>query len=82
MAHHVSFQAIETYLNKNIYPLGIIGDKGKKASFRKHCKPLSKRHHTIISDVRKGLGYDLKARAITLHCGKVSAIQKISKNFS
>ena len=31
MAHCVSFEPIETYLHKNVYPSDIIGDKGKKS---------------------------------------------------
>ena len=88
MAHHVSFEAIETYLHKNIYPSSIMRDKGKKANFPKACKPFSmlhgqltynntrlvisstERQHTIITDVRKGLGHNLKAKAMASHCGK------------
>ena len=44
MAHHVSFEAIKTYLHENIYPLYISGDKVKKANFRKACKPFSILH--------------------------------------
>ena len=39
------------------------------------------RQHTIISDDHKGLGHDSKAKAIALHCGRDSAIQKISNRF-
>ena len=46
--HHISFEAIETYLHKNIYPSYIMGDKGKKASFRKACKPFSMLHGQLI----------------------------------
>ena len=31
--------------------------------------------HTIISDVHKGLGHDLKAKAMSLHCERDSTIQ-------
>ena len=101
MAHHVSFEAIEmySYLYKNIYPLYIMGNKGKTNKFRKAGKPFSLLHwqlmysntrlvissteqqHTIISDVQKGLGHDPKAIATALHCGRDSAIQKISNRF-
>ena len=46
--HHISFEAIETYLHKNIYPSYIMGDKGKKVSFRKACKPFSMLHGQLI----------------------------------
>ena len=99
MAHHVSFEAIEAYSHKNIYPSYIMGDRGKKANFRKACKSFSilhrqlmynntrlvisstERQHTIISDVHKGLGHDLKAKAMASHCGRDSTIQKISNRF-
>ena len=48
MAHHVSFEAIETYLHKSIYPLYIIGDKSKKANLRKACKPFSMVHGQLM----------------------------------
>ena len=48
MAHHVSFEAIETYLHKNVYPLYIIGDKSKKANFLKACKPFSMPHGQLM----------------------------------
>ena len=45
MAHHVSSEAIETYLHKKTsYPLDVIGDRGKKASFSKDRKPFSMLH--------------------------------------
>ena len=34
MAHHVSFEAIETYLDKNVYLSDIMGDKDKKQFFK------------------------------------------------
>ena len=39
MVNNVSFDAIEKYLRENSYPSEITGDKGKKANFRKACKP-------------------------------------------
>ena len=62
MAHHVSFEAVETYLHENVYSSDIIGDKGKKANFSKDCKPFSmentrlvisstERQRIIISDI-------------------------------
>ena len=49
IAHHVSFKAIETYLHKNIvYPLYIMGNKGKKASFRKACTSISMLHGQLM----------------------------------
>ena len=42
------FEATETYLNKNIYPSCIIGDKGKKANFRKHRKPSTMLYEQLI----------------------------------
>ena len=30
IAHGVSFEAIETYLHRNVYPSDTVGDKGKK----------------------------------------------------
>ena len=48
MAHHVSFEAIETYLHKNIYPYYIMGDKGKKANFQKTCKPFFMLHGQLM----------------------------------
>ena len=41
MAHRASFDTIETYLHKSIYPSHIMGDKGKKANFRKACNIFS-----------------------------------------
>ena len=41
----------------------------------------TERQHTIISDVYKGLGHDPKAKAMILHCGRDSTIQKISNRF-
>ena len=53
MAHHVSFEAIETYLHKNIYPSYIMGSKGKKANFRKACKTFSMLHGQLIYNNKK-----------------------------
>ena len=39
MGHHVSFEAIETHLHKNIYQSYTMGDKDQ--NFRKHCKSFS-----------------------------------------
>ena len=41
IAHGVSFEAIETYLHRNVCPSDIVGDKGKKASFSKGCQHFS-----------------------------------------
>ena len=48
MAHHVSFEAIEAYLHKNVYPSDVMGDKGKKANFSKGCKPFSMLHGELM----------------------------------
>ena len=82
MAYHVSFEASETYLHKNV-----MGEKGKKVNFQKACKHFSmlhgqlrydnrnlvisftERQHTKISDVYEVLGHDPKARAMASHCG-------------
>ena len=40
MAHHVDFDAISTYLREKTFPCEV-GDKGKKANFRKACKEFS-----------------------------------------
>ena len=48
MAYHVSFEAIETHLHKNIYPSHVMGDKDKKASFRKASKPFSTLHLQLM----------------------------------
>ena len=48
MAHHVSFEAIETYLQKKPLPSHILGDKGKKANFRKPCKLFSTLHGQLM----------------------------------
>ena len=48
MAHHVSFEVIETYLHKNNYPSYIIGNKSKKANFRKTCKSFHMLHGQLI----------------------------------
>ena len=64
MAHHVSFEAVETYLHKNVYSSDIIGDKGKKANFSKDRKRFSmentrlvisytERQRIIISDIHR-----------------------------
>ena len=42
------FEATETYLNKNVYPSGIMGDQAKKANFRKHCKPSTMLYEQLI----------------------------------
>ena len=69
-----------------------MGDKGKKANFQKVCMlhgqliynitrlvlSSTEKQHTIISNIHKGSGYALKAKAIALHCG---TIQKISNIF-
>ena len=44
MAHHVNFEAAETYFHKNFYPSYIKGDKGIKTNFRRACKPFSMLH--------------------------------------
>ena len=41
MVHHVDFAAIEKYVREKTYPPEMSGDKGKKANFRKACKPFS-----------------------------------------
>ena len=33
MVHHVRFEAIEMYLNENVYSSNIVEDKGEKANF-------------------------------------------------
>ena len=53
MAHHVSFEAIETYLHKNIYPSYIMRNKGKKANFWKACKTFSMLHGQLMYNNKK-----------------------------
>ena len=48
MAHHVSFEAVETYLHKNVKPSDIKGDKVKIANFSKCCKPFSILHGELM----------------------------------
>ena len=48
MVHHVSFEPIETYLHKNVYPSDIMRDKGQKANFRKAFKSFSMLHGQLM----------------------------------
>ena len=48
MANHVSFKSAEIYLHKNVYPSDIMGNKGKKAIFRKACKTFSMLHRQLM----------------------------------
>ena len=48
MAHYVSFEANKTYLHKNIYPSGKMGDRGEKANFRKARKPYFMLHGQLM----------------------------------
>ena len=41
----------------------------------------TKRQHTIISDIHKGLGHDPKAKTMTSHYGRDSTVLKISNRF-
>ena len=53
MTHHVSFEAVETYLHKNVYPSGIMVDKCKKANFSKGCKPFFMLHGKLMHNNTK-----------------------------
>ena len=48
MTHLVGFEAIETYLHKNVYPSGVMEDKGKEANFSKNCKLFSMLHEELM----------------------------------
>ena len=42
----------------------------------------TERQHTIISDIYKRLGHNIKAKAMASHCGRDSTMEKISNIFS
>ena len=44
MMHQISFEAIETYIYESVCPSEIMGDKSKKANFRKAFKAFSILH--------------------------------------
>ena len=48
MAHYVSFEAVGRCIYKNVYQSYIMGDKGKKANFRKACKLFSELHGQLM----------------------------------
>ena len=95
MAHHVSFEATETYLHKNAYPSDIMGDCGKKPTFeRLENLPgqliynntrlviaSTERQHTILNNVYNGLGHLPKAKTMASHYGRGLTIEKISIRF-
>ena len=82
MAYHVSFKTIETHLHKNIYPSHVMGDKGKKASFRKASKPFSTLHWQltysntglVISSTERQHTIGSKARKGLGHDSKAKAM--------
>ena len=49
IAHGMSFEAIETYLHRNVYPSDTVGDKGKKANFSKGCQRFSMLHGELMN---------------------------------
>ena len=48
MANHISYNAVEMYLRESSYPSEISADKGKRANFRKGCKPFCIRNGQLM----------------------------------